>query len=160
MIWEGPVAKKLTETELAMNGSHSAGIRPVSDTEEFFGSPYKKDTHHIKTIVMDIYSEESQSTILTYVGWKGTSNHEYIRVTGNISPALKDLDAEPNDILLFWRSSENNNRYKAKLVSKESEDWEDIKESEVFGRAGGWFKKEMPSHMHDLPSVGYSVLAR
>ena len=119
--WEKPVYKRLAESELG--AGHTSGIVPTVDTQPYFGVPKKAESYPIKKIFIEFWVGRSSKIITTNVNYFKTDTHNHIHLTGNLFPAYKDGGASVGDILVFWRSVEDENSFKAELIKPDSARW-------------------------------------
>ena len=140
MAWIGPVYKKIAESELG--AGHTSGIVPVKETQAFFGAPIKQGSHLIKTIVIEFWCGDKSKIIKTHVNYFVSETHKHIHLTGNILPTYKQFGAKAGDILLFWRSEEDPNLYRADLIKQGTPAWDELKGN--FVEPGGILNLQIP----------------
>lgn len=140
MVWIGAVYKRIAESELG--AGHTSGIVPVKETQEFFGTPIKRESHLIKTIVIEFWCGDKSKIIKTHVNYFVSETHKHIHLTGNILPTYKQFGAKAGDVLLFWRSEEDSNLYRADLIKQGTKTWDNLKGN--FAGAGGKLTLQIP----------------
>jgi 5-methylcytosine-specific restriction enzyme A len=139
--WEKPVYKRLSASELG--AGHTSGIVPVVETQPYFGTPQKVESHLIKKIFIEFWADNKSKIITTNVNYFKSGTHDHIHLTGNLLPAYKAGGATVGDILVFWRSSEEENTFTAELIKPGSSRWTEIKEKD-FPSAGGFIELSPP----------------
>ena len=133
IIWLGPVYKKIADSELG--AGHTSGIVPAQKTQSFFGVPLSDTSHLIKTIVIEFWCDKRIQIIKTHVNYFKSDTHKHIHLTGNIMPAYKKEGASKGDVLLFWKSKEDQTMFKVELVKQNTPRWNEIKDN--FKHVGG-----------------------
>ena len=144
MKWIGPVYKKLAGSELG--AGHTSGIVPVKSTETFFGAPIQEGSHQIKTIVIEFWYGLQSNIIKTHVMYFVSKTHRHIHLTGNLYPAYKRFDAKAGDVLLFWRSADDPEFYRAELIKQGTARWAALQNN--FTKEGGILS--FPPYSEDL----------
>lgn len=134
--WIGPVYKKLADSELG-EVSHTSGIVPTKNTEKFFGEPLVQKSHKIKTIVIELWSGVNSEIIKTNVNYFFSKTHRHIHLTGNLMPSYKKMGAKEGDIMLFWKSLDDPNMFKAELIKQNTARWGVL--NHYFKSKGGQF---------------------
>lgn len=134
--WIGPVYKRLAGSELG-EMSHTSGIVPTKSTENFFGEPLVQKSHKIKTIVIELSSGETSEIIKTNVNYFFSKTHRHIHLTGSLMPSYKKMGAKEGDILLFWKSLDDPNMFKAELIKQNTARWGVL--NHYFKSKGGQF---------------------
>jgi hypothetical protein len=143
MKWLDPVYKKLAASELGIG--HTYGIVPARETSSYFGESDANESHLIKEITIEFWCGDRTETIKTNVNWFVSSTHHHIHITGNLLAAYQKYDAQPGDVLVFWRSVEDDKIFKAELIKPGSERWDLIlAKNNSFPRVGGFLKLEAP----------------
>lgn len=122
--WNNPIYKTLAGMELG--AGHTSGIVPVKTTQNYFGKPNVNRTHRIKTIVIEFWFDKITETIKTNVNYFHSDTHEHIHLTGNIMPTYTKYGASVGDIIVFWKSKLDENNFKAELIKKNSNRWNEI----------------------------------
>ena len=137
--WLGPVYKKLAASELG--AGHTSGIVPTRETQDYFGIADKNETHILKEIQIEFWygedMEEIKSNVMVYIS---NTHNGHIHITGNIFPAYMKFGAELGDIIVFWKSSTDENQFKAELIKPGSERWDLIDIEGDFPKNGGYLK--------------------
>lgn len=133
--WLNPVYKRLAASELG--AGHTAGIVPTKEVEAYFGNPLKKESHKIKTIAIEFWFGNKSKIIKTNVNYFLSDTHDHVHLTGNLAPAYSAFGAEVGDIVVFWKSVDDDTNFKAELIKQNSERWHQIKSKEKFPSAGG-----------------------
>lgn len=141
--WNDPVYKTLAASELGVG--HTSGIVPTKETQEYFGEPNEENTHTIKEIDIDFWCGENNESIKTNVMYYVSSTHKHIHLTGNLMPTYLKYGAELGDVLVFWKSKDDDTKFKAELIKPGSERWDEIEASDDFPRRGGFLKLNPPA---------------
>lgn len=132
--WVKPIYKRLAASELG--AGHTSGIVPTVDTQPYFGTPQKTESHLIKKIFIEFWIGRTSKIITTNVNYFKSDTHDHIHLTGNLLPAYKAGGASVGDVLVFWKSVEDENSFKAELIKSGSVRWAMIREL-GFPVAGG-----------------------
>jgi hypothetical protein len=135
-MWYKPVYKKLAVSELG-TGGHTSGIVPATETQEYFGTPRQDESHLINVINIEFWFGNKSKDIKTNVNYFSSSTHHHIHLTGNLLPTYKTFGAEIGDIVVFWKSEEDPLFFKAELIKKDSERWDEIDNGKFLPKAGG-----------------------
>ncbi len=141
--WLNPVYKKLAASELGVG--HTSGIVPTKETQDYFGVPQKDESHLMKEIDIDFWCGDQHENIKTKVNYFVSSTHHHIHLTGNLLPAYMRYGAQLGDILVFWKSVSDENRFKAELIKPGSERWDEIETEGDFPKYGGFLKLSPPA---------------
>lgn len=136
--WHEPIYKTLAASELG--AGHTSGIVPTKDTQSYFGEPEKEESYILKEIDIELWSGSEVENIKTNVMYYVSSTHKHIHLTGNLMPAYLKMGAELGDILVFWKSTEDDTKFKAELIKPSSERWDEIEAGDDFPRRGGFIK--------------------
>ena len=140
--WLSPVYKTLAASELG--AGHTSGIVPTRETQDYFGSSNRNESHLIKEITVEFWCGENKESIKTNVMFYVSNTHRHIHLTGNLMPIYMKFGAELGDILVFWKCEENDTLFKAELIKPGSERWDMIESSDDFPRKGGFLKLTPP----------------
>lgn len=143
--WQRPVYKKLVASELGEAGNTS-GIVPVKSTEDYFGKPLVESTHTIKSLIVEFWHEDKSKIITTKVNYHVAETHNQQRhITGNILPAYKNAGAKVGDVVVFWRSTANEDDFKAELIKQNSRRWQEaLDNGATFADPGGFLDLTPP----------------
>jgi len=137
--WFDPVYKKLAASELG--AGHTSGIVPTRETQDYFGTYEKNETQLLKEIELEFWSgEESEvikSNVMLYVS---ATHNSHLHITGNLLPTYMKFGAQLGDIIVFWKSKEDENKFKAELIKPGSERWDMIDVEGNFPNYGGYLK--------------------
>jgi len=134
--WNMPVYKTLAESELGAAG-HTSGIVPAKETQRYFGKPLKKESHKISTVFIDFWYGNKHRTIKTNVNYFHTKTHDHIHLTGNLMPEYKKYGARKGDIVVFWKSEEDDTQFIAELIKPGTARWDEIKYKGKFPKGDG-----------------------
>lgn len=140
--WLKPVYKKLAASELGVG--HTSGIVPTRETQDYFGMPNKEESHLIKTLDIEFWSGDDHENIKTNVNYFVSNTHHHIHLTGNLLPTYMKYGAQLGDILVFWKSDSDENKFNAELVKPGSERWDMIDSEGDFPKYGGFLKLSPP----------------
>jgi hypothetical protein len=110
----------------------------------YFGVSDKDETHLLKEINIEFWSGDEKENIKTNVNYFVSNTHQHIHLTGNLLPTYMKYGAQPGDIVIFWKSKENENAFKAELVKPGSERWDMIDVEGDFPKYGGFLKLSPP----------------
>ncbi|MBI2572226.1 HNH endonuclease [Candidatus Woesearchaeota archaeon] len=145
--WEKPVYKRLAASELG--AGHTSGIVPTVETQPYFGTPQKAESHLIKKIFIEFWIGKKSKIITTNVNYFKSDTHDHIHLTGNLLPTYKAGGASVGDILVFWKSIEDENSFKAELIKLGSARWKMI-EGQGLPSAGGFIELSPPGKDSEL----------
>lgn len=141
--WLDPVYKKLAASELGVG--HTSGIVPTRETQSYFGSSDKEESHLLKEIDIEFWSGDSKEIIKVNVMLYVSATHKsQIHITGNLLPTYMKFGAQPGDIIVFWKSVNDENKFKAELIKTGSERWDLIDIEGDFPKYGGYLKLPPP----------------
>lgn len=144
--WLDPVYKRLAASELGVG--HTSGIVPTRETQDYFGTSDKNQTHLLKEIEIEFWSGDQSETIKSNVMLYVSATHRgHVHITGNLLPTYMKFGAQLGDIIVFWRSANDDTKFKAELVQPGSERWDLIDIEEGFPRNGGYLKLWPPPGM-------------
>jgi hypothetical protein len=135
--WHRPVYKTLAESELGAKAGHTSGIVPTKETQPYFGKPLRKESHRIRIIFIDFWYGKKHRTITTNVMYYHSKTHDHIHMTGNIMPEYKTYGAQKGNIVVFWKSMDDDSQFIAELIEPGSTRWSEIKHKGKFPKGGG-----------------------
>ena len=133
--WYKPIYKTLAESELG--AGHTSGIVPAKETQSYFGKPIKKESHRIQTIFIDFWHEKKHNTIKTNVNYYYSKTHDHIHLTGNLMPEYEKYGAQKGNIVVFWKSADDESQFIAELIEPGSARWDEIRYKGKFPKGGG-----------------------
>lgn len=137
--WLDPIYKTLAASELG--AGHTSGIVPTRETQNYFGASEKNETYLLKEINVEFWSGEDNESIKTNVMFYVSGTHRgQIHITGNLMPMYMKFGAQLGDIIVFWKSANNENLFKVELIKPGSDRWDQIEGSDDFPRRGGFLK--------------------
>lgn len=139
--WHEPVYKKLAASELG--AGHTGGIVPTRETQDYFGISDKMESHLIKKINVEFWCGDEKQDLETNLMFYYSETHNgHIHITENLLPVYLKYGAQLGDILVFWKSKKDENKFIAELIKPGSERWDEIElsEDENFPKAGGFLK--------------------
>jgi hypothetical protein len=119
--WDPPIYKRLAASELG--AGHTSGIVPTTDTQGYFGVPKSSESHLISKIVIEFWSGNKSKIITTNVNYFKSDTHDHIHLTGNLLPTYKDFGAEVGDIIVLWKSKNDETYFKGELIKKNTPRW-------------------------------------
>lgn len=159
--WKKPVYKQLAASELG--AGHTSGIVPTVDTQPYFGTPQSAESHLIKRIFIEFWVGRKSKIITTNVNYFKSDTHDHIHLTGNLLPAYKAGGAVVGDVLVFWKSIEDESSFKAELIKHGSARWAMITEP-GFPATGGYIELPPPGKDSvlsdtDEEAVDYEILS-
>ena len=141
--WLEPVYKKLAASELGVG--HTSGIVPTRETQDYFGIADKNETHLLKEIEIEFWSGEDMENIKSNVMVYVSATHKgQIHITDNLLPTYMKFGAQLGDIIVFWKSANNEQKFKAELIKPGSERWDLIEIEGDFPKYGGYLKLSPP----------------
>ena len=141
--WFNPVYKKLAASELGVG--HTYGIVPTKETQDYFGIPQKDESHLMKEIDIDFWCGDQHETIKTNVNYFVSKTHHHIHLTGNLLPTYMKYGAQLGDIIVFWKSKSDENRFMVELIKPGSKRWDTIDAEGDFPKYGGFLQLVHPA---------------
>ncbi len=143
--WLEPIYKKLAASELG--AGHTSGIVPTRETQNYFGSSDQEKTHLLKEINLEFWSGENVEMLKTNVMFYVSNTHiGQIHITGNLMPVYMKAGAQLGDILVFWKSANDECLFKVELIKPGSDRWDEIESTEDFPKRGGFLKLKPPTN--------------
>lgn len=137
--WEGPYYKILAESELG-NAGHTSGIVVSQDTSNFFlGMGKLPDGEHNIEIVVEFHDfEDIKHLDINIHVFENKKTHNHMHITGGkFMTTYRNAGAKSGDVLLFWKSSYEQNKFKLLLIKQESKYWKEIN-TKINKRGGGF----------------------
>jgi hypothetical protein len=129
---------------------------PVRATHSFFGVPAGGGTQRVGTITMEFLANGKSSIIKTNINYHDTATHNHPHITGGIQPAYMNAGAKVGDVLLLWKSKDDDNIWKAELVKQGTKRYNQI--CSKIPNQGGYITGLFPSeYLESDPELEYQV---